>query len=453
MRNPAGHFSRHRKPPNKTGSSPRRRRVVIGGLLLFLGFRSLFAQVGPAEIKNPQLKATEQAYLPQLLALNQTISGMKFPFKFSLNRYVGLDPKDQIGADMRGLEFVNFHEREILKFTGNYNAAFSAESLTPNQRAGRVLNEVILPLIRLLPDHFDDRATFDAFGFEIGYHVQRHSPSYEYEGKENLVVILGKSDALRYGALREDALRQEILNRSEIYLSGAPLGLALNTTTPFDIEALVQRPGAKSSPAAQNRASQKSAAQIESAPSPPKPEPQVSAQSAPIKTAEGVQPSAIRVGTADLDALQKKYQPELESLRQDGVAKYHFVEYAPVSFVAFRNQPALQATLRNPQTFDKDASSIYRRAARTFDLFLAPQLRGILEKVPESMDVSTVDFTVVLDLTSPSLPKSSEAIEFIIPLKLARQFVNADITNQDLINESVVLVNGVRISLNLAQVE
>ena len=415
--------------------------------------QSLFAQVGPVEIKNPQLKATEQAYLPQLVALNQAVSKMKFPFKFLLSRYVGLDPKDQIGADLRGLEFVNFHEREVLKFTGNYNAAFNSDNLTPNQRAGRVLNEVILPLMRLLPDHFDDRATFDAFGFEIGYHVRRHSPSYEYEGKENLVVVLAKSDALRYGALHEDALRQEILNRSEIYLSGAPLGLALNADKPFDIEALVRRPVAKSGSAAQDRPSPQSAAQIESAPSLPKSGVPASAQSVPTKTAASVPPAAIRVGTAEMDALQKKYQSELDSLRQEGVAKYHFVEYAPVSFVAFRNQPALQATLRNPQTFDKDASSIYRRAARTFDLFLAPQLKGILGKVPESMDVSTIDFTVVLDLTSSASPKSSEAIEFIIPLKPARQFVTADITNQDLINETVVLVNGVRIALNLAQVE
>jgi hypothetical protein len=38
-------------------------------------------------------------------------------------------------------------------------------------------------------------------------------------------------------------------------------------------------------------------------------------------------------------------------------------------------------------------------------------------------------------------------------LKATRLFARADITNQDLINQSVVLVNGVRISLNLAQVE
>ena len=46
-----------------------------------------FAQVGPAEIKDPHLKESEQAYLEQLTAANRAISALAFPFSFSLNRY------------------------------------------------------------------------------------------------------------------------------------------------------------------------------------------------------------------------------------------------------------------------------------------------------------------------------------------------------------------------------
>lgn len=452
MTDAEGNSSQCSETANKPNSLSQRCKFVVWSMLLFLWLPSLFAQVNPAEIKNPRLKAAEQNYLPQLLALNQAVSEMKFPFKFSLNRYVGLDPKDQIGADTRGLEFVNFHEREVLKFTGNYNAAFNVDSLTPNQRATRVLNEVILPMLRLLPDHFDEKVAFDAFGFEIGYHVRRHTPSYEYEGKEILVVVLDKSDGLRYAALREDAPRQEILNGSEIYLNGEPFGLALNMDIPFEIEALVRRPAAKTISVSDGRA-RPAADQNEAVKPSPKPGVLAPVQDVPPKTVIGIPPATLPTGNADLEALQKKYQSELEDLRKEGIAKYHFVDYAPLSFVAFRNQPALQATLRNAETFDKDASSIYKRAARTFDLFLAPQLKGILAKIPESPDFNTLDFTVVLDLTSSGSPKSSEAVEFVLPLKSARRFADADITNQDLINESIVLVNGVRISLNLAQVE
>jgi hypothetical protein len=47
----------------------------------------------------------------------------------------------------------------------------------------------------------------------------------------------------------------------------------------------------------------------------------------------------------------------------------------------------------------------------------------------------------------------SEAVEFILPAALARQFADNEITNQALIDKSQVLVNGVRIALNLQLVE
>ena len=140
-------------------------------------------------------------------------------------------------------------------------------------------------------------------------------------------------------------------------------------------------------------------------------------------------------------------------MSREGAAKFHFVDYAPPSFIIVRDQAALQATLRNPEFFDKDASSIYRRAARSFDLFLAPQLKWIFHKIPDTPDLSALDFSIVNELTSARADKSSEAIEFIFPLKEARRFAAAEITNQDLIDRSIVLVNGVRIALNLAQVE
>lgn len=39
--------------------------------------------------------------------------------------------------------------------------------------------------------------------------------------------------------------------------------------------------------------------------------------------------------------------------------------------------------------------------------------------------------------------------EFILPKEVCKKYANLDITNQDLINQSIVLVDGERISLNL----
>src|SRR5712692_1751927 len=124
--------------------------LALCGAWLGSGAAAGFAQVSPAEILNPQLKALEETYLPQLKTLNRAIGSTKFPFPFVLSRYVGLDPEQQSGTDRRGLEFIKFHDRVVLKVTGNYNAAYNADLLTQNERASRTFREVIVPLLQLV---------------------------------------------------------------------------------------------------------------------------------------------------------------------------------------------------------------------------------------------------------------------------------------------------------------
>jgi hypothetical protein len=157
---------------------------------------------------------------------------------------------------------------------------------------------------------------------------------------------------------------------------------------------------------------------------------------------------------ADVGRLQSQYQAQLDILSKEGQAKFQFVDYDPPAFVIISKQLALQMTLRNNLRFDIEKSSIYKRAAQTFDLFLAPKLRDILDKIPDDNAVAVYDFSVINPLTSGMGAKErSEAVEFILPAALARQFVNNEITNQALIDKSQVLVNGVRIALNLQLVE
>ena len=58
-----------------------------------------------------------------------------------------------------------------------------------------------------------------------------------------------------------------------------------------------------------------------------------------------------------------------------------------------------------------------------------------------------------IGLLAASLDQPSEAVEFVCPRAALKKFVNAEITNQQLLDESIVLVNGVRIALNLQLVE
>ncbi len=470
--------------------------VLLPALIFFSGVAGL-AQVSPAEVLNPRLKTAEQTYFPQLEALNRAISSTQFPFAFQLSRFVGLDPKQQVETDTRGVEFVRFHDRMVLKVTGNYNAAYSADALTDNERASRTFQDVMVPILRLVIKTIPAGVNCDAVGFEISYHVRSRTKSFDYEGKEILVVVLDKPDAFSFFDSPRNSQRQDILNRSEVYLNGKDYGLQLDQRDAAPVEALgrptshasasvaTASPAASAATASQvapvatpspgaptdsgsdvrlpalhrdlpvgfhlPEASSTAAARLTARPdSGPNPRP----DSAPTNRNANPEVSTQLVSAptqGDADRLQAEYQSQLDTLAKAGATQFHFVDYAPPSYAIFHNQIVLQISLRNTLSFENDSSSIYKRTARTFDLFLAPQLKGIMEKFPAG-GFEAVDISVINNLGSKPKPVS-EAVEFISPLKLLRLFADAEITNQDLINQSVVLVNGVRIALNLAQVE
>jgi hypothetical protein len=295
--------------------------------------------------------------------------------------------------------------------------------------------------------------------------------NFDYEGKEILVVVFDRADAFAFAGATDDAARQEILNRSDIYVNGKEFGLALNQKNPFDLEALGK---GSSAPAETSSASLRHPASRGTEPllNPSVLRTRIEASPKPVNTPLGVTRASTgeagapatpassaqaaddrsRPTTEDADRLQSHFQEQLDTLASVGKANWHFVDYAPPAFGLYQDEIVLQLTLRNTLQFSPDSSSIYRRAAQSFDLFLAHELKEILSKVPTDAAFDGYDFTVLNQL-GPNSESSSEAIEYVCPRKVLGQFVNAEITGQQLIDQSVVLVNGVRIALNLQLVE
>jgi hypothetical protein len=318
--------------------------------------------------------------------------------------------------------------------------------------------------LRIFPKYLEPQPDFDGVGFEISYHVRTDTSSYAYEGDEVLSVVFSQADAFHYAKTSQTSEQQAILNRSQVFLNGEGFGLMLGMRDSAPLEELGQEaemPPAAPPPApsaaepaavsASVNAAQPSALNPELPAGLRLPKPQPAAAAGPPHGRALV--LAVASATpADADALEKKYQAQLEALDQAGRAHNHFVDYAPPSFAVFHNRIYLQLTLRNPGVFDLHATSIYKRAAQSFDLFLAPQLKGLLAHVPKDPVLAGLDVTVLTEFAAHAT-SSSEAIEYICPLAALRQFADADITNQDLIDQSVVLVNGVRIALSLQRVE
>lgn len=462
-------MTRHTKCANKIV------REVIICTALFISTASAYGQVNPAEIASPKLKATEAKYMEQIQSLHQTIEQTKFPFPLVLARYVNADPARETSFDSRGIEFVTFQNRTVLKISGIYSAAYNSNQLTQNERVGRTFQEVVVPILRLVTEQFPSDLDCDDIGFEIVYHTRGPKKNYDYEGREIIVVVLHKSDAFDYLAGTPDEKRQAILNRSGIYVNGEDFGLMLNGRDPLDVEAL-DRSAVGHDVAQTDSSSSRTATLTHSGVSNRSFVPTSSTETARIDLAERVNvstpspvvtpivpapkdssPVAPKADLApgptpgDADHLQGEFQSQLDALLKADSAKFHFVDYAPPVFAVYHKKLVLQLTLRNPALFERSASSIYKRAAQSFDLFLAPELKGLMQKLPVSAELDALDITV---LNRVGVEKnSSEAVEFICPLKPILTFLDDDITGQDLLNQCIILVNGIRISLNLQAVE
>ena len=430
---------------------------AVALLSLLLAANEILAQISPNEIRDPDLKTLEKQYFSELKSLNQAIARMHFPFPLYISKYVGLEPAKQAEADSRGLEFVKFQDRTVLKITGNYNAAYDADRFTRNERAARTFEDVLLPILINVTQTISPDIACDAIGFEVSYHTRTNDKSADYEGKEILVVVIGIKNAFRLSQATNDKDRQEILNESQIFLGGKEFGLSLLDKDPFVVETLPRtksvKPDATSTASALSSANQLSQTNPNLLPG--------TSSGSVDPLGMGTSPTKLDLSKAkpaatqaDAERLQTQYKQQLDALSVLGQSKFQFVDYDPPAFVVVNKDLALQMTLRNPLHFDAEKSSLYKRTAQTFDLFLAPKLRDILAAVPESANFDVYDFSVV-NLFSNLMggKERSEAVEFIVPKAVARKFVDADITNQELIDHSQVVVNGVRIALNLQLVE
>jgi hypothetical protein len=76
--------------------------------------------------------------------------------------------------------------------------------------------------------------------------------------------------------------------------------------------------------------------------------------------------------------------------------------------VVFRDQIACEMTLRNSIQFGPVNGSIYKRAVQSFDLFLASQLKDLLDRISPDVEFQLFDLSV-LNKISPGPKGTSEA--------------------------------------------
>jgi hypothetical protein len=410
--------------------------------------------VPPAEMKDPDLRALQERNMDALKQLGADILALPTDYPFYLSRKLDLDEAKQKWADQRSIQFDHYKGKVVLEITGNYFAAYSAEKMSPDQRARETFLGIIQPILKSAVTRFQNNPDVQAYAFEISHHVLGKVNGVSIERPENVVVVMPQLAATSFVKAADDNARQSALLQAEAFLNAKPLTLWLNGEGPQLAQQLPEEPS-KSAQVPQtasaeivhggeNNGSENHAAEnIDKLPSPvhvPILKPVQPAE--PSKPPRDLSPA----GLASMQAAQK---PVLDTVVKELDPQAHFVSYTSPSFIAFRNGIYLEFSI-NTSLAESPSASRYRLAALAFDDHIARLIRPTLGYFKDDSQFDGIGFSANLHLLGNAKANpSSQAVEFLFPFSALRCYERYDCTGQQLIDAGAVLINGERVSLDL----
>jgi len=167
--------------------------------------------------------------------------------------------------------------------------------------------------------------------------------------------------------------------------------------------------------------------------------------------------------------LLAKLKVKQEQFLQYGFDVLDFVDYAKgtlktrgeidfggaipeIDFRTFKEKPYVEVKINYLVTYNTLKVSMYDAASMTFDEIVTKLAKKLSTDFKKQDKIAGFIFNVTYTnkdfLEKYDMPRYVTN-EFILPKDACRKYADLDITNQDLINQSIVLVDGERISLNL----
>jgi hypothetical protein len=398
------------------------------------------------EIKDPQLSALQERNMNDLKQLGAAILALPTDYPFYLSRKLDLDESKQKWADQRSIQFDRYKDKVVLKITGNYFAAYSAEKMNSDQRAKQTFLHIVFPILQAAVARFQENASVQAYAFEISHHVLGKVDGVALERPENLVVIVPQAGAIGLVNAKDDTARQAALMRGEVFVNAKPATIWLGGEGPQIAPDTPPDDPSTAAPSANSSGVEvvhNGEPDIDKLPSPvhvPTLKPAKPAD--PPKPPRDTSPQA-------LSAMQSAIKPILDGMVKELDPQAHFVAYASPSFIAFRNGVYLELSI-NTTLAEPSSVSRYRLAALAFDDHVAGLIRPVLGYFKDDLQFDGVGFSSTLHLaTKPGATVNSEAVEFFFPFAALRCYQRYDCTGQQLIDAGTVLINGERVSLDL----
>jgi len=295
-----------------------------------------------------------------------------------------------------------------------------------------------MPLLKLAVANVDRSAPVDSYAFEIAHHVRGKVLSVNTEGPENLMVLVPRGIAELLVEAKNDEGRQSALLESEVFLNGQPFTLWLtDDEAPADVnDSYLARH--KPGPAPATLAAGEPGTLVNSRLIP---EAELAVQ---IRERAKIPPD---LSPARMERLQTAYEDVVGKLTADLSEQAHFVPYAPPAFIAFRDGAYLQINM-NTQLEQAAGPSQYRTAALAFDTHISHVLRPVSKYFHDHPKFEGVDFSTTVHQGETAL-----SVEFVVPFLALACYEKYDCTGQELINRSVVLINGERVTLDLQRAE
>lgn len=419
------------------------RYVLISIASLLMGASALAQVVSPIEISDPLGQKLQTRHLTDLRLIAGQIQSHRFPYPFYFSRVLDQEEKVQIKSDQHSIMFTRYQGMSVLEITGNYYAAYSADKFDKNARTKQTFLDVVLPMLQAETQHFQDDDSFAAYAFEISHHVRTNLMGMPAEVAENIAFILPRESAVRLARAKDLEDQQTALLEGMVYVDAQPFLLWLTDQQPNEQEkekilaSALERQHPDNNGAPNNTDTVPDALRSDN----PLVSPRLlnSTTNWPAKKPEA----------PDIDALNKKHEADLQTLVQAIDPAAHLASYAPPTFIDFRNVAYLQLSMTS--TLDAGSGgSQYRLAALAFDQHIAHLVRPVLAKLPNTGDFGGVDFSTTVKVAGKD---GGESVEFLVPLNVMKCYADYECTGQQLINASIILINGERASLDLMKAE
>lgn len=419
--------------------------TIVAGLL---GLSANAQLLSLEKIKDPASRILQKQYIAQLQQISSDAATLHFPYPFYFSQTLDIDEPQQKQLPQGSIHFDRFNGQTVVQVTGNYYISYSAQMVNGNQRARKSYEDVILPLLKIAVARMDRSAPFEAYAFEIAHHVRSKALKLSTEGPENLMILFPRAVAERLVGAKDVETQQGALLESAVFLNGEPLTLWLSgEDAPADVrDHYLARHESKSSSSAS-----------ESKPTlvaePSEPGTLVNSKYIPeselLNTIRSRKNAPHDVSPVALEKLKTAYDATLQRLTPELKPQAHFVDYAPPEFIAFRDGAYLQLNMTTE--LDQPAgSSQYRIAALAFDTHISHLLRPVSKYFHENPQFDGVDFsTTVHQAGQPG----GQSVEFVVPFTALVCYEKYDCTGQELINRSIVLINGERVQLDLQRAE